>query len=123
MGTSTSLGLMLIPTELSKPSVPRLGPNPFVLNGGDLWGMGAKGPAAAGTGVAGSPLTLSLFCDNFSGQIVDVLTTRSKNVNPMVAVQHGSVGPRLETVRFSESETLLQLVARDLTERIELTLN
>jgi hypothetical protein len=63
-----------------------------------------------------SPSIRIFFGDDFSGQTVHVFIASPKNVNPMVAVQHGSVGPSLETMRLSGSETFLQFVARNLIE-------
>lgn len=69
------------------------------------------------------PSTLNFFGDDFPGQTAHIFTTRLKDQNSMMAVQHGSVGPRLEAMRLSGSETFLQFVARDLMEGIELTLD
>ena len=105
--------LMVIPIDHNKPSIPRSRPNPFVLNRGDLWGMGAAS-------IAAKALSLRFFGDYLSGQTVYVFATRPKNVDPMMAIQHGSVWPRLEAMRLSGNKAFLQFVARNLMERIEL---
>jgi hypothetical protein len=48
---------MVIPIEHNKPSIPASPPNPFVLKGGDLWGMGREDSMAAanGDGLAFNP--------------------------------------------------------------------
>lgn len=104
---------MVIPIEHNKPSIPQSRPNPFVLKGGDLWGI-------RGASIAAKALSLGFFGDYLSGQTVYVFATRPKNVDPMMAIQHGSVWPRLEAMRLSGNKAFLQFVARNLMERIEL---
>jgi len=94
----------------------------FVLACDDLWEMGRK-PGGLQTALMASPSALNFFGDDLSRQTVHVFTARSKNVNPMMAVHHGSIGPRLETMRLSEGEASFQFVARNPMERIEFTLD
>ena len=66
------------------------------------------------------PLAFGFLGNDLSGQAIHVFTTRSKNIDSMVTIQNGSVGPDLEAMSLAEGEAFLQFIGRELIEGIEL---